>query len=468
MRIAVCDCGTFFICLMSFRQNITRGKMVKLQNRIGKHCGQNNGATTCRAVSNIPLGPETKLSLPARKTELKKAYDDNLVVVGGPPCQAYSMAGRAANNKNEDYDETQDVRLSLYEEYMKVVGKLQPVVMLMENVPGMLSAKQEGQEIFPKVVERIDWYGYELYSMSPWASTKPYSSGVLRPHDFIVNAEEYMIPQKRSRVFLLAIRKDKAKTLNPGDVPKLQRNCYTVTIENIIDNMPKIRASLVREGSSYVAWTKTMHDVIATVRQSVETHKMLRPHREAFIQELDKMAKHVSMPEPKHCDTKETKPPHCPQVLWNWLVDSNLAKPSFHFTKLEIPKRLIWNLYGAIYAQIHWKSAKISDYPDSILGELLSYKRERRWETKVRVQVRNLPAHAIIASLYNNCAYTHYDMYQCRSLSIREAARLQTFPDNFYFYGKQRSSAKQVGNAVPPYLAYQIAQQIAQLIRNFQ
>ena len=137
---------------------------------------------------------------------IRERASGNTILIGGPPCQAYSIAGRSRNKGNSDYIPEDDNRHYLYREYVRILDNLRPAAFIMENVKGMLSSSVDGGRIFTKVLEDLTnaGDGYDLIPLSQpcfgdWRMSKA--------TDFIVKAECHGIPQARHRVFVLGIRK---------------------------------------------------------------------------------------------------------------------------------------------------------------------------------------------------------------------------------------------------------------------
>jgi DNA (cytosine-5)-methyltransferase 1 len=158
----------------------------------------------------------------------------NWVLIGGPPCQAYSLVGRARNMGNNEYKAENDARHFLYKEYLRIIRKFKPAVFVMENVKGILSSRVNGELIFHQILDDFEQAGYRIHSLvkQRQADTRP------DPHDFIICSENYGIPQERHRVIVLGVRKDikkKPNTLQTQD---------KVTVERVIGDLPKLRSGL--------------------------------------------------------------------------------------------------------------------------------------------------------------------------------------------------------------------------------
>ena len=193
-------------------------------------------------------------------------YDeyDEWVLIGGPPCQAYFIAGRSRNRGNDDYDAEKDHRQYLYLEYLQIIAEYQPAIFVMENVKGLLSATLKNQYIFERMCEDLKKPGealkrenrpvrspaparrpsrYKLYSL---VKSDEISNANLS--DFVVYMEKFGIPQTRHRVIILGIRDD------INILPKTLKKKSLVTVCEVLDDLPKLRSGLSREEDSADAW----------------------------------------------------------------------------------------------------------------------------------------------------------------------------------------------------------------------
>ena len=155
-----------------------------------------------KETPRVELGTTEATRLLAKRIrEIRGEHGTRTVLLGGPPCQSYSIAGRARNAGNPNYNIKKDERLSLYKEYALVLGLLQPWVAVMENVKGMLSAKYEGKPVFDDVMEALQHAGgrnrYRLFALAPSTGSRSWNDG-LEPKDFLVRAEEHGVPQRTS------------------------------------------------------------------------------------------------------------------------------------------------------------------------------------------------------------------------------------------------------------------------------
>jgi DNA (cytosine-5)-methyltransferase 1 len=151
-----------------------------------------------------------------------------------------------------------------------------------------------------------------------------------------------------------------------------------------------------------------------------------------------------------------------------WYSDNLLGGVLNHETRGHIRKDLHRYFFAAVFARQHGRSSLLEDLPPSLLPDHKNVEaalKETKFNDRFRVQVASKPSTTVVSHISKDGHYfIHYDPSQCRSLTVREAARLQTFPDNYRFEGPRTEQYRQVGNAVPPLLARQIAKVVADLI----
>ena len=397
-----------------------------------------------------------------RIAKIRATHGNRTVLLGGPPCQSYSVAGRARNVGNADYDPANDERQSLYLEYAKVLKQLQPAIAVMENVRGMLSARHDDRPIFADVMDSLMHAGgknrYRLLSLAPPYGGRSWDEG-LSPKDFLVRAEEHGIPQTRHRVFVICIRRDIAAVLRRDLLPVLGRSEARASVHDLIGAMPMLRSRLSWDDDD-ASWQQAL----------IKAHRLAHRHMPAMPPDMERKFR-VAL----DCalgSTKGTALPHrevhggtgfpdaCPAALRDWIFDSNLTRLPNNETRGHIDEDIARYLYAAAYAFASGRSPKSRDFPQALAA------RHRSWNTgkfndRFRVQLRDHPSTTITSHISKDGHYfIHPDPAQCRSLTVREAARLQTFPDNYFFHGSRTQQYVQVGNAVPPYLAGQIARQL--------
>lgn len=312
------------------------------------------------------------------------------LVIGGPPCQAYSSLGRAKDDNSMQYDP----RNYLFESYCKVLNNYLPKFFVFENVEGMLSAKINGEYIIKKILNSLG----ENYKIK------------FDPKINILNSVNYGVPQVRKRVIIIGVRNDIniepeqiyngiKKTHYDLEMPAEQRvnlNKF-VTVRDAISDLPHIQSG---EGKSLVEFeSKSTNDFLKKIRKSND--RILRDHIARNLNALDVERYRV------------------------------MAKNKWTFIEL-LEKR-----------------------PD------LRHMHPRIFNNSYTVQFWDKPSRTIIAHLYKDGnLFIHPDYTQGRSITVREAARLQSFPDDFVFEGPRTEQFKQIGNAVPPFLAKAIAKSL--------
>ena len=157
-------------------------------------------------------------------------------------------------------------------------------------------------------------------------------------------------------------------------------------------------------------------------------------------------------------------PDTCPSDLCEWIIDPNLTRLPNNETRGHIDEDLARYLYAAAYAFASGRSPKAREFPRALAAKHRSWN-SGKFDDRFRVQLPDHPSTTITSHISKDGHYfIHPDPAQCRSLTVREAARLQTFPDNYFFHGSRTQQYVQVGNAVPPYLAGQIAQEINKVL----
>lgn len=386
------------------------------------------------------------------------------ILIGGPPCQAYSLAGRARNKGVDDYKPEKDQRHFLYKHYLELISKFRPAAFVMENVKGILSSKVSGSKIFTQILEdlrAVDCNGgkpYRIYSLSEDGAVYTGPGSDVDPNDFIVRSEQYGIPQARHRVILVGIRED----LAPKRFSPLVKKKRHATVLHAISDLPKLRSGL-SIGDSQEAWKEA---VIEEANRVVKALPDLpdasnkRKIKAALLEVLKGHLPHQSRGalQYKHALYRENS-------FVKKLRDPNLPVILNHESRGHMKSDLGRYLYAAAYAKANGVSPSQEHFPKSLAPN------HENWFTgqfsdRFRVQVRNAPSTTVTCHISKDGHYyIHPDPRQCRSLTVREAARLQTFPDNYFFEGNRTEQYVQVGNAVPPLLAREIAKKIWALLK---
>jgi DNA (cytosine-5)-methyltransferase 1 len=363
----------------------------------------------------------------------------NWVLIGGPPCQAYSLVGRARRTREDRETFEKDEKHGLYKEYLRILQKHQPAVFVMENVKGILSAKLGGQPIFGRICEDLSAAGYNLYGLTGLPAQD--LAGKWLPESFVVYSENYGIPQARHRVFILGVRNDisaKPRALKPAEEP--------VDFFSAIKDLPKLWSTVSRRSKDRQDWIKSRRtglDLAECIK--AETSQPKNESGARFIQ-----------------GSFECK------VEPDWFHDARIGGVCNHEARSHMAEDISRYAFAAAFAESEGFSPSIHEFPKQLLpnhANVINPGESIPFVDRFRVQVKGKPSSTITSHISKDGHYyIHPDPMQARSLTVREAARLQTFPDNYFFEGPRTEQYKQVGNAVPPLLAKQIAEIVAEIL----
>jgi site-specific DNA-cytosine methylase len=220
--------------------------------------------SACEEVLQLELGTRgSRKTLAPWISNIRRNNPKGAILIGGPPCQAYSKVGRARNRGVKGYEARDDHRHFLYREYIDVIGRLKPAVFVMENVEGMLSSSIDGRKIFDKVLDDLRKAGgkpnsYVLFSI---ARGRGGSMNLVPPansRSFLVRSEEFGVPQARHRVIILGVRKDIAKSHASAVTiakPAAVAESKAETVRNVLQGIEKrgnMRLVIIDPVSSYL------------------------------------------------------------------------------------------------------------------------------------------------------------------------------------------------------------------------
>jgi DNA (cytosine-5)-methyltransferase 1 len=386
------------------------------------------------------------------------------VLIGGPPCQAYSTVGRARMNRRR-WHHARDPRHTLYLEYLRILAVHHPAVFVMENVKGILSSKRSGLLIVDRILSDLqtpckasgrcrDHVSYRIYAVANYEGTSQ-SLFLEEPGSYMVQAERHGIPQARHRFIVVGVRED------IDAIPELLSEQPPVPMWNVVRDLPPLRSRLSRDDSPD-AWAEEiakMTEIIVATNGFVSSEL-----RAALLKATTAVRK--GLPSGGHFMEISADPQWKPK----WFFDSKLRGVLNHCSRSHIATDLWRYLYASVFADAHDRSPKLREFP-TILWPAhknlkgVSDKDELAFDDRFRVQVKPRPATTVTAHISKDGHYfIHPDPRQCRTLTVREAARLQTFPDNYVFLGPRTAQYQQVGNAVPPLLALQIARIVKNIL----
>ena len=303
------------------------------------------------------------------------------LIIGGPPCQAYSIHGRATD-KNSMKD---DYRNYLFESFCKVVDEFKPKVFVFENVKGLLSAKPGGVPVKNRIFNAFSSIGYDIKTPEELPSV-------------VYDAVDFGVPQTRPRVIILGVRRGSALTLDElYESISAQRQDRKLTVRDAIGNLPALYPldSPIKVGRFTKSHTDNPNPLI--------TEHDARNHsdrdRKVFREWVANKMNYISHQE----------------------MIGYYKKITGHSTLFQKYKNLEWDK----------------------------------------------PAHTVVAHLSKDgFMFIHPDVKQERSITVREAACLQTFPIDYQFLGSKAYNYKMIGNAVPVQLAFSIAEGIVKQLDN--
>ncbi|MGF6161161.1 DNA (cytosine-5-)-methyltransferase [Pseudomonas fluorescens] len=395
------------------------------------------------------------------------------ILIGGPPCQAYSLVGRSRNMGKVDYRAEDDHRHFLYLEYLRIIQKNKPAVFLMENVKGILSSKVNGESMFPKILKDLaapdtalnksdTGLRYKICSLVEHEDgTHDLIPNEIDPRNYIIRSEHYGIPQARHRVILLGILVQDNNEPFTFEKLKLEEQ---VTLDDILKNLPPLRSKLTKDTDTSDKWCLEILNQI----DAIEAPSVARG-RSDFVAELrntrNAVGKYLSTGSLRYekgiYQGITSKP-----ALDDWYIDKNLGVWLNHEARGHMASDLRRYIYASVYAVVNGRAPK-GHLEFDLPGLAPDHK---NWESgkfcdRFKVQVKNSPSTTITSHISKDGHYfIHPDPTQCRSLTVREAARLQTFPDNYFFEGNRTQQFHQVGNAVPPMLAAKMAKIVSEII----
>jgi DNA (cytosine-5)-methyltransferase 1 len=315
------------------------------------------------------------------------------VLIGGPPCQAYSLVGRSRMKEVV----SKDSRNFLFYYYLNLVKEFEPKMFVFENVPGILNARKG--EVFVKIQEEFDKIGYTILSGPNQEHRKN-----------IIDFNEYGVPQKRKRVLLFGFKNNLNLAYPDYSRYTVDWNEPTYT-DQVLSDLPSLYPGQ-GDDFKFTEYENIQH-----------TFGLSSYQKEMRIDSLG-IINHKARP------TKEQD-------------------------------RRIYRI--AIDLASKGQQLDYSDLPT----ELKTHKNEKAFTDRFKVHWwRGIP-HTVVAHISKDGHYNiHPDLAQTRSLTVREAARIQSFPDNYLFEGPRTSQFTQVGNAVPPLMSKIIAKSIKDILKN--
>jgi DNA (cytosine-5)-methyltransferase 1 len=419
-------------------------------------------ANACEEALSAELGTVAGNAAVVKRLAPVQALGAPMVVIGGPPCQAYSLVGRSRNQGNADYVAEDDKRHFLYQEYIGILHRLLPDAFVMENVKGMLSTSVEGSRIFGRVLADLRGAGgepdsYRLFAIGSDPAGRMILQRADTQGDYVLLAERFGIPQARHRVIIVGIRKHLAdKVQRPS--PRNDAAPAPAILRHVLEGVPLIRSCLSQRDGE-VAWKDVVLEQMARVCEALEGPDEISGAgriRAAAERHMETFRGQHGAP-PDESRKVSGLAPDCPSALRDWLTDPMMRATANHAGRRHMDDDLARYFYCAVFSEVHGRSPKSFEFPRRLAPSHANWS-SGAFADRFRAQPWDLPATTVTSHISKDGHYfVHPDPLQCRSLTVREAARLQTFPDNYLFLGNRTQQYVQVGNAVPPFLAHQIA-----------
>lgn len=303
------------------------------------------------------------------------------VIIGGPPCQAYSLIGRGRDrNKMEN-----DPRNHLYLHYLRFIKEFNPEIFVFENVPGLTSAKYG--VVYSDFLQKIDDLGY-------YTEPKPKK----------LNAQDFGVLQNRKRIIIIGWKKEHKLTLPQFDIVH-----HKYRVKDLLSDLPPLEPGMGSDGP--------------------QAYRPGRPGN--YLKEFDIRNGH--------------------KYVRNHVARNHIERDC-EIYRIAIK---LWNNDK--------KRLKYNELPES----LKNHKNQSSFLDRFKVVDGEGASHSIVAHLSKDGHYfIHPDINQGRSLTPREAARIQSFPDDYLFEGPRTSQFVQIGNAVPPLMAGGIAKKIRMMLES--
>ena len=310
------------------------------------------------------------------------------IIIGGPPCQAYSTAGRVRDKVGME----NDARNFLFESYVKILEHYMPKMFVFENVTGILSAKVKGKHIFPQVIEALGKH-YNLLA---------------NPDEIVFNTANFGVPQIRKRIILMGLRKD----INVCSI----KDVYDSVLKTHYD--PEMEESKRGKLKRFVDVQAALGDLPNVLPgQDASTNEFNYPCNNEFLSSIGRQGLHP---------------------LMDHICRNHNDKDRERFR---------------VMIENHWSFGEMRRArPD------LEHEHARVFDNSYVVQWWDLPSKTILAHIHKDgFQFIHPDYEQARTFTVREAARIQSFPDDFVFMGSRGDKYKQIGNAVPCLFAEALA-----------
>lgn len=421
----------------------------------------NNNPTHAVPIDITKVDPEDYAKLQGWE-DIENSVD---VIVGGPPCQAFARVGRAKLREVAAHPEAfiHDPRGNLYLRYLSYVKAFKPIALLMENVPDMMN--YGGHNIAQEVADTLEDLGYSCkYTL--------------------LNAVHYGVPEMRERMFLVAFSKELSITkyfpspTHYHTLPKGYEGSRQVALKTVLG-----QNQIISENSSFVPSPSLSNNLLPAVTA------------ENALWDLPKITEHLTGKMKKGARnltaeiTYNVSLENCSEygrLMRTWSNYGTNTGVTAHVIRSQPRDYSIFQKMapGDQYPEAYKIAVDMfnirlqqlcvgGDYLDhdcpeyvALFNSIVPPYDPLKFPNKWRKMEPDQPARTLMAHLGKDCySHIHYDSNQQRTISVREAARLQSFPDGFLFSCSMNPAFKQIGNAVPPLLSKAIASNMYQQLK---
>ena len=369
--------------------------------------------------------------------------EEGCIVIGGPPCQAYSLAGRAKlKSLGEDRVNTKDARGYLYQDFLRFVYALDAKAVVMENVPESVNF---GDMNIPEIVcDSLESHGYIAF----WT---------------VLNAADFGVPQLRERVFVIAVKTDLGIRVNMPEPTHSGPEDYKTTYQRRFESLRK---------NAHFVLPKNPDEKLnnwVTVGDAISDLPELFPNSKSKFRQ-------VKLNEDLDYKTEAKNPFQKTMRNWYGFESFGSSANAFRNNKRDFP---IFEMMKqgddytdavGIAEELFEAEARVFGYLpgtepyDRLKKKMVPVYDREKFEKKWRKLEWDKPSHTLVAHLSKD-TYSHIHPIEPRGISVREAARIQSFPDDFFFDCTMGDAYKQIGNAVPPLLAYAVADTLARAFK---
>lgn len=445
-------------------------------------------------VLNVELG-EAKSRILVHRRINSAIGGRGFVLIGGPPCQAYSIIGRSRrlglgtggtdtntsrSRRKLESEFYSDPKHRLYREYLEIIALHRPIAFVMENVKGLGSAKKSADDshggmfarisadlknpldvlrgsISPELEAELGPFRparYRLVALS--GNSTRFLGEPMVASDFVVRSELHGIPQARHRIIIVGLRDDLDCMVGSLDIQPAAK------LSDVLSDLPPLRSGVSRGKDDWL--------------EAIESQLWRIPHAVATELCIPALMRRIRSAKPKLTEGGRWIP--CPFTSRNasslalkWICDNRLGGILQHEARSHMASDLVRYLYCSAFASRYGRSPSLEEWPGSLRPDHVNIKNHHGklyptgFSDRFKVQCFDRPSSTVTSHIAKDGHYyIHFDPTQCRSLTVRETARLQTFPDNYFFCGNRTQQYQQVGNAVPPLLARQIGKLIAEAL----